>query len=28
MHVSRLIRQALATLRDAAEPGDGLREAA
>jgi RNA polymerase sigma-B factor len=28
MHVSRLIRQALATLRDAAEAGDGLREAA
>ena len=28
MHVSRLIRQALATLRDAAEPGDGLSDAA
>jgi RNA polymerase sigma-B factor len=28
MHVSRLIRQALATLRDAAEPGDGLGDAA
>ena len=28
MHVSRLIRQALTTLRDAAQPGDGLREAA
>ena len=28
MHVSRLIRQALETLHDAARPGDGLREAA
>jgi RNA polymerase sigma-B factor len=28
MHVSRLIRQALDTLGDAAAPGDGLREAA
>ncbi len=28
MHVSRLIRQALATLRDAVEPGDGLGDAA
>ena len=28
MHVSRLIRQALTTLRDAAEPGDGLHDAA
>jgi RNA polymerase sigma-B factor len=28
MHVSRLIRQALTTLRDAAQPGDGLRDAA
>ena len=28
MHVSRLIRQALATLREAAERSDGLREAA
>ena len=28
MHVSRLIRQALATLREAAEDSDGLREAA
>jgi RNA polymerase sigma-B factor len=28
MHVSRLIRQALTALREAAEPGDGLREAA
>ena len=28
MHVSRLIRQALETLQDAARPGDGLREAA
>jgi len=28
MHVSRLIRQALATLREAAEGSDGLREAA
>ena len=28
MHVSRLIRQALVTLREAAEAGDGLREAA
>ena len=28
MHVSRLIRQALDTLNDAAAPGDGLRDAA
>jgi RNA polymerase sigma-B factor len=28
MHVSRLIRQALATLREAAERGEGLRDAA
>ena len=28
MHVSRLIRQALDTLHDAAAPGDGLRDAA
>jgi RNA polymerase sigma-B factor len=28
MHVSRLIRQSLETLREAAQRGDGLRDAA